>query len=158
MLLGILLVLSLSSCIAGAAAPTPALTSTPYAGFSIVMSRGGGLHVARSLNALPPYTLSVDGNGHVGYEGKGGIKTKELTRQEVDQLIAAVRDANVWSLRDSYLSAIDFPSIYLTISLDGKSKDIRHQGSLDCDPASDNAPPVLCKLEQEIERIVSVID
>lgn len=134
----------------------PPLPDTPayYPDLSISMGRGS------CLGSCPVYRLGIDAKGNVIYEGVDwvaitGKRSARITPQQIDELVAAIKRANIWTLKDAYFAATDLPSIGLSIRLNGQSKRIWHAGKLDCGKYDGGAPMALCELEREIEATVN---
>ncbi len=72
----------------------------------------------------------------------------------MEELIAAVNKANVWTMENVYSIGTDVPVTELYISLGAQSKHVYHMGS-GCKPYHDPAPMELCDLEHTIETIVN---
>ncbi len=135
--------------------PTPTRTPT-YHDLSIKMTEGGGRGGYR-------YRFEIDGNGNVGFEVLGSVRNPPQVRpkigpQQVEALVAAIRKANVFELKDEYsgnLNCLDCGGIALSITLNGQSKNILHYGDLECSGVGvDAAPVALCELERKINEIV----
>ena len=135
----VLLVSSLAVFGATAAAATPPLaTLTRTAAFF-----GGGA----------AYEVSITADGTVHYQGKAnvgviGARTKKLTPQQLEQLIAAFDKAGYFSLNDKYEEGpTDNSWTYTSFTRGGRTKTVAHY-------MSGNAPPALWELEGRIDAIV----
>ncbi len=110
------------------------------------------------FGTCPVYTLTLTADGAVVYEGirfvdVEGRQTASLGPQEVRQIAQAVVDAHFFDLEDEYtVQATDLPSITLTITMDGRTKQVYHHG-VGCGTELDTAPPGLCALEGLLEGI-----
>ena len=109
----------------------------------------------------PTYRLTIHGNGQVTYEGIAyvatkGTKTIQLSPEQVQSLIAQFEQANFFQLKDSYaVDVTDLPGTRTSITLNGRSKEIWHYGSVG-DSNLDNAPSALSNLERAIDQAVNV--
>ena len=108
------------------------------------------------FGTCPVYTLTVQGDGTVVYEGKDFVKTKgraeiTITKEKVEQLVSEFEDTDFFSLNDKYTerTITDAPSVRTSITIDGKTKTIEHyHGDF-------SAPKRLTKLEDRIDEIVN---
>ncbi|MFC2014210.1 DUF6438 domain-containing protein, partial [Chloroflexota bacterium] len=104
----------------------------------------------------PEYKLTVYGSGTVVYEGKRfvrieGKRTISISKEKVRQLLSEFKRIDYFSLNDSYeeLMATDMPSAFTSLTVDGKTKIVRHyHGDL-------SAPKELTGLENKIDEIVN---
>lgn len=103
----------------------------------------------------PEYKLTIYGDGNVEYEGRRFVKIEgkkaiTISEEKVRQLLAEFQRIDYFSLEDSYeeLMATDMPSAYTSLTIDGKTKTVRHyHGDF-------NAPEKLTDLEDKIDEIV----
>jgi uncharacterized protein DUF6438 len=120
----------------------------------------------------PAYRVMVSGTGQVSYEGfshvdRVGLATKQLDDEAIAQLIAALNEARVFSLRESYRSQLDGcpsvwtdnPSVIMEVSAAGRVKAINHY--LGCRAYSPNNPELdvpypeaLTLLEKHVDEII----
>ena len=108
------------------------------------------------FGVCPVYTLTIYGDGRVVYEGirfvrTEGVRTATINEDKIKQLIAEFREIDYFSLRDSYeeRNATDMPSAFSSLTVDGKTKAVRHyHGDF-------SAPEELTELEDEIDKIVN---
>ncbi|MFC1904206.1 DUF6438 domain-containing protein [Chloroflexota bacterium] len=104
----------------------------------------------------PVYTLTIYGSGTVIYEGKEFVKTtgeKEwnISEEKVRQLVSEFEKIDYFSKSDSYeeRTITDAPSVITSITIDGKTKSIKHyHGDF-------SAPELLTKLENRIDEITN---
>lgn len=108
------------------------------------------------FGACPEYKLSIHGDGTVIYEGmrfvriEGTVKTT-ISEHKIQQLVSEFQRIDYFSLEDSYEehNATDMPSAITSITINGKTKTIRHyHGDF-------SAPEELTKLEDRIDEIVN---
>jgi ankyrin repeat protein len=101
----------------------------------------------------PEYTVDVRGDGQVDFDGKGVLVTGHhrslLSKQRMQELVAAFRRANFFSLKNEYVYPVtDTPTYITSIHFDGYEKSVRdHAGS------EAGMPDTLGDLENEIDRI-----
>jgi Domain of unknown function (DUF6438) len=113
------------------------------------------------FGSCPAYRLTIHGNGQVTYEGIAfvatqGTQTIQLSPEQVQSLIHEFEQANFFQLKDAYaVEVTDLPGTRTSITLNGRSKQIWHYGSVG-DPNLDNAPPALSNLERAIDQAVNV--
>jgi Domain of unknown function (DUF6438) len=140
-----------SACSLLSPSPTPVFGGVP-ADFQIRLERGP------CFGACPVYLLTVFADGTVGYEGRRfveveGSQAATLTPGEVEALVVAVLEADFFELADEYtVQATDLPSITLTVTMNGRTKDVYHYG-VGCGTELDTAPPGLCVVESLLEQI-----
>ncbi len=136
--------------------PPPPTRTPTYHDLSIKMTESGG-------RGGYSYRFEIDGSGNVGFEALGSVRNPPKVRpkigaQQVEALVAAIRKANVFELKDEYsgiLHCLDCEWIALSITLNGQSKNILHYGDLECSGVGvDAAPVALCELERKINEIV----
>lgn len=104
----------------------------------------------------PIYTLTIYGDGRVVYEGIRfvrieGARTATINEEKVRQLVTEFQSIDYFSLDDSYeeLNATDMPSAITSITINGKTKTVRHyHGDF-------SAPEKLTELEDRIDQIVN---
>ena len=104
----------------------------------------------------PVYTLTIQGNGTVVYEGEDFVKTKgimeiSIPKAKIDQLVEEFERVGYFSLNNYYTerTITDAPSVITSITVDGKTKTIEHyHGDFD-------APEELTELEDAIDEIVN---
>ncbi|MFC2045340.1 DUF6438 domain-containing protein [Chloroflexota bacterium] len=108
------------------------------------------------FGACPVYKLTIYGDGTVIYEGIEFVKiegtvTSTINEDKIRQLVSAFREIDYSSLNDSYeeFMATDMPYAITSITIDGKTKTVRHyHGDF-------SAPEELTQLENKIDEIVS---
>jgi hypothetical protein len=104
----------------------------------------------------PAYKLTVYGNGAVIFEGKSAVRVKgkaegAISQDQFKQLVSEFDKADYLSLHDSYTetSYTDYPYAATSITVDGKTKSVRHYFG------DTNAPARLTTLEDKIDEIVN---
>ena len=108
------------------------------------------------FGVCPEYKITVYGSGTVVYEGKRGVRiegkrTIAISEEKVRQLLSEFKRIDYFSLHDSYeeLMATDMPSAFTSLTVDGKTKTVRHyHGDF-------SAPKELTELENKIDEIVN---
>jgi len=106
------------------------------------------------FGTCPIYKLTIYGDGRVIYEGMRFVKvegtvTTTISEDKIKQLIAEFQKIDYFSLKDSYeeRNATDMPSAYTSLTVDGKTKTVRHyHGDF-------SAPKKLTELENKIDQI-----
>lgn len=108
------------------------------------------------FGTCPIYQLTVYGNGLVVYEGirfvrVEGKRTTIIDEERVRQLVNEFRRIDYFSMENSYeeLHATDMPSVISSITIDGRTKAIRHYHG------DRNAPKKLTELENRIDEIIN---
>jgi hypothetical protein len=130
---------------------TTAVTTVP-ADFEVTLERGP------CFGSCPVYKLMVGADGQVVYEGirfveVEGTQIVMLGPGDVRDIAQAVVDATFFTLEDEYtVQATDLPSILLTVTMDGNTKQVYHYG-VGCGTDLDTAPAQLCALEGMLEAI-----
>ena len=107
------------------------------------------------FGVCPEYQLTVYGSGTVVYEGKRfvrieGKRTIAISEDKVRQLLSEFKRIDYFSLDDSYEEhmATDMPSVFTSLTVDGKTKTVRHyHGDF-------SAPKELTELEDRIDEII----
>ena len=107
------------------------------------------------FGTCPVYTLTINGDGTVIYEGKDFVKTggraeTAISQDKVKQLISEFEKVDYFSLNDSYTerTITDAQTVITSITIDGKTKTIEHYyGDF-------SAPKQLTELEDKIDEIV----
>ena len=107
------------------------------------------------FGTCPVYTLTMNVDGTVIYEGKDFVKTKgrvenTISQDKIEQLISEFERVDYFSLDDSYTerTITDTQTVITSITIDGKVKTIEHY----CGDFS--APKKLTELEDKIDEIV----
>jgi hypothetical protein len=108
------------------------------------------------FGACPVYSLTINGNGKVIYEGKNNVKIKGIHEVAVDpsvigRLLEAFEDAGYFTLNDSYtgFGKSDMPFAYTSISIGNRTKSVKHY------LGDSNAPKKLTELENKIDTIMN---
>ena len=104
----------------------------------------------------PVYTLTIQGDGTVVYEGKDFVKTRgrvklTIQKEKIEQLIEEFEAIDYFNLNDEYTdrTITDAPSVITSITVDGITKTIEHyQGDF-------TAPEELTRLEDKIDEIIN---
>ena len=85
------------------------------------------------FGVCPVYKLIIYGDGRVVYEGIRfvrieGTRTTTISEDKIKQLIAEFQKIDYFSLKDSYeeRNATDMPSAFTSLTVDGKTKTVRH--------------------------------
>ena len=108
------------------------------------------------FGTCPVYSLTIQGNGTVIYEGKDFVEVKgkaeiTITQDQIDELISEFEKVDYFSLKDSYMerTITDAPTVSTSISINGKTKTVEHyHGDF-------SAPEKLTELEDKIDEIVN---
>jgi uncharacterized protein DUF6438 len=104
----------------------------------------------------PAYRLSIYGNGKAVYEGRyyvrvEGARTTYIPKRKVRELVAEFQRIGFYDFDDQYIiAATDFPSVLVSIDLEGRSKTIDMYG------AEAIAPEEIANLIKQIEEAVNV--
>jgi hypothetical protein len=147
------LCLGIGACISACHAQQPSMST--YPDLVITMQRGP------CFGTCPVYVLTIYGDGRVIYEGTfsvavEGTQNARIEAEQIQALVTAFEDANFFGLRDNYaVPATDLPSVDISITINGRSKKIRHYGMLSCNGELDSAAQELCDLEHNIDAIVN---
>ena len=104
----------------------------------------------------PVYTLTIQGDGTVVYEGEDFVKTRGrveiiIPEEKIEQLLEEFEAIDYFALNDNYKerTITDAPSVITSITIDGKTKTIEHyRGDF-------NAPEELTRLEDKIDEIIN---
>ena len=104
----------------------------------------------------PVYTVTIQGDGTVVYEGHDFVKTKgrvEITmpKEKIEQLLEEFEAIDYFNLNDKYTerTITDAPSVITSITVDGKTKTIKHyHGDF-------STPEELTRLEDKIDEIIN---
>ncbi|MFC1945184.1 DUF6438 domain-containing protein [Chloroflexota bacterium] len=104
----------------------------------------------------PVYTLTIQGDGAVVYEGTDFVKTRgrvEITipEEKIEHLLEEFEAIDYFNLNDKYTerAITDAPSVITSITVDGKTKTVEHyHGDF-------SAPKELNELEDEIDEIIN---
>ena len=103
----------------------------------------------------PVYKLTIFGNGSVMYNGLefvaiAGRHAANISKDKIQQLIAAFKKAGFFSLNNSYVEfmGIEDPFVITSLTINGKKKRVRHY------LGDRSAPRQLKILEDEIDKIV----
>jgi hypothetical protein len=106
--------------------------------------------------SCPAYKLTVRGNGTVTWEGKKFVKTMgkvegSISPEQFKQLVSEFDQAKYLLLNDGYtqISVTDAPYATTSITVDGKTKSVRHY------LGDASAPQRLTSLESKIDEIVN---
>jgi len=104
----------------------------------------------------PVYSLMIKGDGTVIYSGVDfvqtrGIQETTVSMDAINQLVMEFEKADYFSLNDNYTNfgVSDMPSVNTSISIEGKTKAIKHY------LGDRSAPKQLTELENKIDEIVN---
>ena len=108
------------------------------------------------FGVCPVYKLTIHGDGRVIYEGIRcvrieGTRTTTISENKSEQLMTEFQKIDYFSLKDSYEehNATDMPSAFTSLTIDGKTKTVRHyHGDF-------SAPKKLTELENQIDQIIN---
>jgi hypothetical protein len=108
------------------------------------------------FGTCPVYSVTIDEEGTVIYEGVDHVQTKgtkvtTISADAVNQLISEFEKADYYSLNDSYtnFNVSDMPSANTLISIGDRTKAIKHYHG------DRSAPEKLTELENKIDEIVN---
>ncbi len=124
------------------------------------------------FGACPIYTVTIDADGKIIYEGekfvkKSGRVESHITQEQVKQLVAEIENADYFSLKDKYTDRsdgcptnwTDSPAAITTIRLGEREKTIVHDyGCTERDKGGESGrvyPHELYELESKIDEIVN---
>jgi len=104
----------------------------------------------------PVYTVTIQGDGTVVYEGHDFVKTKgtvEITmpKEKIKQLLEEFESIDYFNLNDKYTerTITDAPSVITSITVDRRTKTIEHyHGDF-------STPEELTRLEDRIDEIIN---
>jgi hypothetical protein len=105
------------------------------------------------FGSCPVYSVSIDGDGTVTYEGRqfvrvAGRQTSQISRAAVDALLEEFRRIDFFSLQDQYTAPVtDHPTTYVTFRHGKRTKRIRDYVG---------APKALRDLERHIDEAAGV--
>lgn len=129
----------------------PTATSSPNTGpATITLTR------SVCFGFCPDYTVSIDQDGVVRYEGRRfvnvtGVQQSQISPAEVQALLARFDAANFESLRDEYRSPVsDMPTYTLTLTRNGRTKTV-----IDYAGTRAGMPEAVRELETEIDRVAN---
>ncbi len=153
------IVLALSAALLGCAAQPK---SAPEASATASADTLATLERTPCFGTCPSYTLAVLEDGTVRYQGRQfvareGYAEKEISPEQVEQLVEAFREAGYFDLENSYVSGAecgqtvmsDMPTAITSLRADGKSKRVRHYHGCTGFPAEER----LTALENAIDEI-----
>ena len=108
----------------------------------------------------PIYTLTIDGDGLVTYEGVNNVEmtgthTAQISPEQVQKLVDAFLALDYFSLPDEYTASVtDIPSVITSFTYQGQTKTITNYGG--CMEETDvQAPAGLCELEMLIDEVAN---
>lgn len=127
--------------------PVPFSAIQNWSTLRIRLSRTG------CYGVCPSYSIEVRGDGEVLFEGEQyvavGHHQSRISREAVDRLVAAFRDADYFSLKDEYVSMItDNPTCTSSIEFDGHRKSVKDSVGFTA-----GMPAVVEPLENKIDQI-----
>jgi hypothetical protein len=100
----------------------------------------------------PAYTLQIEGNGKVSYDGKAyvqvqGPQTSQIDAKAVQALVDEFFKIDYFALKDTFTEPIsDMPTTITSISIDGKKKEVYDYYG---------APSSLKALEAKIDEVAN---
>lgn len=110
------------------------------------------------FGACPVYSLTINGDGAVIYEGKDyvrikGVKEATVAPEVIDLLLQAFEEAAYFTLNDSYsgFGKSDMPSAITSISIGDNTKSVKHY------LGDSSAPKKLTDLENKIDELVNSV-
>jgi hypothetical protein len=126
------------------------LPSAAYDPQSVVIS----LERGPCFGSCPVYRVVMYGDGTVRYDGKDhvrhrGSQTAVIASENVKELSEEIERIGFFNLRDSYteVSVTDAPTVFLSIAVGGKKKQVKHYlGDL-------RAPKTLEAIETRIDEV-----
>ena len=131
-----------------------AATNTPFPEIKDYSSLKMRLERTECFGACPAYSIEVKGDGSVDFIGKSNVLMigrhhGQIPQQAVNELLAAFRQSNYFSLRDSYVTRVtDNPTYRTSIEFDGQRKSVRDYVGLEA-----GMPDAARDLEEAIDRI-----
>jgi hypothetical protein len=124
----------------------PPVATHDYGGAVLTLER------TTCFGRCPSYTLKVEGNGKISYEGRDfvavtGPQTSQITPAAVQGLVDEFFKIDYFSLQDTFTSSItDVPDFITSLSIDGKQKTVFDR---------DGAPAPLRALENKIDEVTN---
>ena len=114
--------------------------------FQLILSRGG------CRGQCPIYTLYVNADGEVKYQGEAFVELKgkyekQISEEKVRSLVQAFRDAKYFEMKDRYddQQVMDLPSVTLECTMNGQSHKVVDRFE---------SPEELKNLHKQIDEIV----
>jgi hypothetical protein len=112
------------------------------------------------FGVCPAYTVAIDADGTVTYEGKDfvrvhGKQVRHIDPGAVEKLFEHVASAHFFELRERYsMSITDNPTALLSVTTGGHTRKVEdyppcHKGETFGTPT----PPALCALEHEVDAL-----
>lgn len=143
-------ILGLGAFVLAACAPvdTPAEVPPLSSNVEIRLARGV------CFGFCPDYTVTINGNGEVRYEGRRfvnitGMQTATIPREDVARLVARFDEIGFDHLRDAYRAQVtDLPTYEVSITRNGRTKAVVDYGG-----PSAGMPRAVRDLEAEIDRV-----
>ena len=151
----VVVVLTLASALVTGCASKSKMTPTPIdiTGVVITMER------TACKDNCPVYLLTIYGNGSATYDGQMNVKriggaATSVSEEKINQLMSEFRKIDFFALSDNYTagSSIDFPTVIISITIDGKEKSVTHYHG------DTSAPKQLTTLENRIDEILNIND
>ena len=102
----------------------------------------------------PEYTVSIDGDGQVRYEGRRfvnviGQRTASIAREDVERLVRSFDEIGFDGLQSAYRSqATDLPTYVVSITRNGSTKTVVDYGGTGA-----CMPRTVRDLQDEIDRV-----
>jgi hypothetical protein len=91
-----------------------------------------GIERTRCYGFCPEYTVTIHGDGSIKYFGKyfvdiPGEQTAKIQPDKLQELLRAFDNIRFFALQDRYIdSCTDMPTVYISLTVDGKSKRIEN--------------------------------
>jgi hypothetical protein len=111
------------------------------------------------LGTCPVYSIEVQGNGLVVFEGDEfvpvtGERHSWVSKQTIRKLVNAFQKADFFSLKDKYGAAVmDSPVCVISIEWDGKRKEICDYEGFTVGMPAAVTPAAVTRLEQQVDQL-----
>lgn len=149
-MVALIVALLLAACSASSVTPnTTPTTADALDDVTIILER------TACFGTCPIYQLTITGDGTVMYDGRDfvlvkGAQTSQISRAQVQELIAAFEQADFMSLTDYMEQQVtDLPYAITSITRGGQSKTVHHYYG------DSRAPQQLTDLESTIDQITN---
>lgn len=143
------LIATLGAVVLTACAPVEAPAETPtMSDVEIGLTRGA------CYGFCPVYTVTINGEGEVRYEGRRfvnavGERTSTIPREDVARLLARFDEIGFSNLRDAYRAEVsDLPTYTVRLTRDGQTKTVVDYGGTGA-----GMPQSVRELQTEIDRV-----
>lgn len=140
--------LGLGALLVSACAPVEAPAEQAMSNVEIRLVRGV------CFGFCPDYTVSINGDGQVRYEGRRfvnavGERTATIPSADVARLVQRFDEIGFDQLRDSYRAEVtDLPTYTVTLTRDGRTKTVVDYGGTGV-----GMPASVRQLQDEIDRV-----